>query len=115
MSLHAVDALVFVGSQEDRCELRYNMLYGKGEPEFEIILSTYVDWSHFLTFSLFGACSDAACVLVFSNEIYVLLLHIKLYGICIAHTIAWLGMQMMIFHEDATGIALMKMDLGRRQ
>lgn len=43
MSLHAVDALVFVGSQEDRCELRYNMLYGKGEPEFEIILSTYVD------------------------------------------------------------------------
>ena len=48
-------------------------------------------------------------------KIYVLLLHIKLYGICIAHTIAWLGMQVMIFHEDAIGIALMKMDLGRRQ
>lgn len=34
--------LTFVGSQEDRCEIRYNMLYGEGEPEFEIILSTYV-------------------------------------------------------------------------
>ena len=34
--------LTFVGSQEDRCEIRYNMLYGEGEPEFEIVLSTYV-------------------------------------------------------------------------
>lgn len=52
MSLHAVDALIFVGSQEDRCELRYNMLYGEGEPEFEIILSTYVEATLLLSHSL---------------------------------------------------------------
>ena len=61
LSLHAVDALTFVGSQEDRCEIRYNMLYGEGEPEFEIILSTYgYTYPIEATFLLFGARSDAA-------------------------------------------------------
>ena len=91
MSLHAVDALTFVGSQEDRCEIRYNMLYGEGEPEFEIILSTYVyAYSHEATFLL----------LVHVLMLHVLMLHACLvlkpmsccwisgYGVCTAHPTA---------------------------
>lgn len=66
MSLHAVNALIFVGSQEDRCELRYNMVYGEGEPEFEIILSTYVyayliEATFFLSHSLVHVLMLHAC------------------------------------------------------
>ena len=80
MSLHAVDALTFVGSQEDRCEIRCNMLYGEGEPEFEIILSTYVyAYPIEATFLLLvHVLTLYACMLVFSIETNVLLLDIGL-------------------------------------